>query len=121
MSELVINIESSTLNNKLYRRVIYTTPQMQLVLMSLLPGEDIPMEIHPTSQFMRVEGGTALVQIGNMVYNLRKDDIAIIPANTYHYVKNLGNEELSLYLIYSPPEHLDGEITIRQPAPLALF
>jgi mannose-6-phosphate isomerase-like protein (cupin superfamily) len=79
---------------------------MQLVLMSLSPGEEIGMEIHPhTSQFIRVESGMARVYIGRKMYILRDGDAVIIPPRKKHKIINNGHEDLKLYTIYSPPEH----------------
>ena len=98
------NIERLTLNNNNYRKVIYTTEQTQLVLMSLLPSEDIPLEIHKkTTQFIRVESGTGICYINNERYNLKDGDAIVIPQNTKHYIK--ATSELKLYTLYSPPEH----------------
>ena len=46
-----INIEKETIKNKLYRKVIYTDKNQQIVLMSLNMGEYIPMETHKVTQF----------------------------------------------------------------------
>lgn len=100
------NIESKTLTNKYYRKVLYTTAQQQLVLMCLRPNEDIPKERHShTTQFIRIEKGTACITIGSKKYNVSDGDVVVIPANTWHYVLNSGKENLHLYTIYSPPEH----------------
>lgn len=114
-----VNIEKLTIANKNYRKVLYTTEQTQLVLMSLLPSEDIPLEKHNnTTQFIRIEQGTCVTYIGNdpkeMKQSRLKDgDIIIVPANTYHYVK--PTTELKLYTLYSPPEHPKNLIQKRQP------
>lgn len=106
MSGYKTNIERDTLTNTDYRKVIYTTPQMQLVLMSLIPGEDIPWEIHEhTTQFIRVESGRAVIKIEDSKYLLKDGDAVVIPNGTRHYVKNTGDVELKLYTLYSPPEH----------------
>ena len=41
-----INIEKETLANNNFRKVLYTAKHCQLVLMSLLPNEEIGMEVH---------------------------------------------------------------------------
>jgi len=52
------NIEEATLENNNFRKVLYTAKHSQLVLMSLLPNEDIGMEVHPDNdQFFRFEKG----------------------------------------------------------------
>jgi len=40
------NIEKATLENSNFRKVLYTAKHSQLVLMSLLPNEEIGMEVH---------------------------------------------------------------------------
>lgn len=52
------NIEKDALANKDFRKVLYTAKHLQLVLMTLKPGEDIGLETHPTiDQFFRFESG----------------------------------------------------------------
>ena len=105
------NIEKETLENDCYRKVLSTEKHMQLVVMSLKPGEDIPMEVHEThDQFFRVESGKAMVQINDEEFNLAEDEIIIVPAGAKHYVKNAGEKDLKLYTIYAPPEHPDGTV-----------
>ena len=58
------NIEQDTLANNFFRRVVFTGPKSQLVLMSLLPSEEIGTEIHPDNdQFFRFEKGVGKVII----------------------------------------------------------
>ena len=101
------NIEKETLENKNYRKVLFTGEKMQLVVMSLKPQEDIPMETHNyIDQFIRIEEGEALVRVGDEEFNLKDDDVVVIPAGNRHYVKNTSKDkELKLYTIYAAPEH----------------
>lgn len=104
------NIESATTRNNYYRKVLFTTRSMQLVVMSLAPGEDIGMEKHPhTSQFIRVEKGRGKAVLGKRsatVYRLKDNDAVIIPPNTWHNIVNTSKRRpLKLYTIYCPPEH----------------
>lgn len=107
-------LESSTLNNNAYRRVVNTTKQQQLVLMSLNKGQEIGNEKHEkTSQFIRVEKGMLkIVQDQDTkdekVWILQDGDSITIPQNTYHNV--IAVEPTKLYTIYSPPEHPDNLI-----------
>lgn len=105
-------IEEQTLANSNFRQVIFTGVHSQLVLMSLLPKEEIGMEVHPnTDQFFRVEKGQGKI-IMNGEESLVSDGFAmVIPAGTNHNVINLSEtEELKLYTIYSPAHHKDGVI-----------
>lgn len=98
------NIERQTISNKYYRKVLSTTPQMQLVLMNIPSGEEIGDEIHPTTtQFIRVESGTGVAYVSGHRFNLKDGDALIIPPNSRHNIKSTKN--LKLYTIYSPPEH----------------
>lgn len=116
MSEVFItNIEDETLNNKNYRKVLYTSTNlhgMQLVVMSLKPGEEIGMEKHSSAdQFIRIEQGEAIVEIGKtkkMIYKLDVNDSILIPAGTWHNLINSNDHyPLKLYTLYTPPQHKD--------------
>jgi len=111
----ITNIEDATLNNKNYRKVLYTSTNlhgMQLVVMSLKPGEEIGMEKHSSAdQFIRIEQGEAIIQIGKTkkeVYILSVNDSILIPAGTWHNVVNSNDHyPLKIYTLYTPPEHKD--------------
>lgn len=113
----VINIDEATKRNNNYRTALWTGKHLQLTLMSIKPGEDIGLEIHPAiDQFLRVEDGQGLAQMGHSKNNLnyqRKvyDGFAIfIPAGTWHNVINTGNKPLKMYSIYAPPQHPHGTV-----------
>jgi mannose-6-phosphate isomerase-like protein (cupin superfamily) len=105
----IINIEEATVKNTLYRNVLYTGPHLQLVLMSLLPGEEIGEEIHNTGdQFIRVEAGTAEFVLDDDRKTAQNGDAVVIPQGMRHNVINVGKNELKLYVLYSQPEHPDA-------------
>lgn len=112
MAGYVTNIEQATLENEDYRRVLFTGPNMQLVLMTLRPGEEIGLETHDEhDQFIRVEGGTGKVRLDNEEHELSDGVSVVIPAGTRHNVTNTSSTEpLRLYTLYSPPEHAQGTI-----------
>ncbi len=108
-----INIEQAAKGNSDFRRVLYTGKTSQLVLMSLIPGEEIGNEKHDTiDQFIRVESGQAKVILNNgeTEYQLTDGFAVIIPAQTWHNVINTGTSDLKLYTLYSPPGHKDGVV-----------
>lgn len=111
-----VNLEQRTLRNRAYRRVLYTAPGLQLVLMSLEPGSSIGWESHSrTSQFIRVEAGRARVDMGGSKRYLSAGDAAVIPAGTRHNVTNVSPlGRLQLYTIYSRQEHRPGLVQQRQ-------
>ena len=112
MSGYMINLEEETLNNQDYRRVLYTAPHSQLVLMSIAPGDDIGEEVHAEhDQFIRVEKGVGLAIIGDSQYDLADGVAIIIPAGQRHNVINTSQTEpLQLYTVYTPPEHPDQKV-----------
>lgn len=108
----ITNIEKTTKENTDYRRVLYTTNNMQLVVMNILPGGEIGNEAHHLDQFIRVEEGEAKAVLGNGAEeHILSDDFAIIiPAGTWHNIINTGGKQLKLYTLYAPPEHKDKVI-----------
>lgn len=106
-----INIEKETLENNNFRKVLYTTQGTQLVLMSLIKGEDIGVEIHTENdQFFRFEAGQGKVIIDNNEYSIAADDVIIVPRGATHNVINTGDSDLKMYTLYSPPHHKDGTV-----------
>lgn len=107
-----MNITKITLENNAYRKIIQTSTHMQLVVMSLLPNEDIPLETHDThDQFFNIVDGQCLIEANGKSYDLVSGMIMIVKAGNPHYVKNLSStDKVKLYTIYSPAEHPDGLI-----------
>ncbi len=112
MTGYVTNIERDTLANEDYRRVLFTGPNTQLVLMTLRPGEEIGLETHGGhDQFIRVEAGTGYVELDGERHQLRDGSAVVIPSGARHNVVNSSEREtLRLYTLYSPPEHPDGTV-----------
>lgn len=110
MTGFVGNIEALTLSNTSFRHVLFTGQHAQLVVMSLLPNEDIGFEVHEiVDQFFRIEKGEGKVIIDSKEYVIKNGDAFIIPAGTKHNVINTSSKNpLKLYTIYSPPHHKDG-------------
>lgn len=103
------NIEELTVENTNFRKVLYTGEQMQLVLMSLKPGEDIGSEIHgENDQFFRFDAGKGKVVINETEYEVEDGDAVIVPKGAEHNVINTSDDEdLKFYTIYSPSHHKD--------------
>lgn len=111
MRGFVDDIEKLTEENTDFRRVLYTGKNLQLVLMSIQPGDDIGEEVHDDrDQFFRVEQGNGEVSIDGHRTPVAADDAFIVPAGARHNVKSTGDEPLRLYTIYGPPEHREGTV-----------
>ena len=106
------NIEKLTLDNDNFRQVLYTGPHSQLVAMSLLPNEEIGLEVHTDNdQFFRFEKGAGKVIIDGHEYTVGDGDAVIVPAGAQHNVINTSaSTALKLYTIYSPAHHRDGVV-----------
>ncbi len=105
------NIETETLENTHFRKVLYTGHYSQLVVMSLLPGEDIGREVHEhNDQFIRVEQGEGLAFIDGVETAITDDFAIVIPAGSEHNITNTGQETMKLYTVYGPAEHRDGVV-----------
>ena len=111
MKGYITNIERTTLENEDFRRVLYTAKNIQLVLMSLEPNEEIGEEVHKLDQFIRIEMGEAKAILDGVEHRLPSDHAVVIPAGTRHNIINTSETEtLKLYTLYAPPEHKDGVV-----------
>ena len=105
-------IEKETVKNEDFRRVLYTGKFSQLVLMSLKPGEEIGEETHDdVDQFFRFEQGKGVVIIDDVEHEIKDGYAIIVPSGAKHNVINTSKKnDLKLYTLYSPPEHLDAVV-----------
>lgn len=112
MAGHIVNIERESVDNTAFRRVLYTAPNLQLVVMTLHPGEEIGMEIHDEGdQFIRVEGGDGEAILNGDRHQLGDGTSVVIPAGVEHNIVNTSSDRpLHLYTIYTPPEHPDGTV-----------
>lgn len=112
MTGYVADIEKATKDNTNFRKVLFTGPNSQLVVMSLKPGEDIGEEIHSdVDQFIRIEEGVGKVILNGEETEVKDDWATVVPAGAKHNLINTSEEkDLKLYTVYTPAEHKDGTI-----------
>jgi mannose-6-phosphate isomerase-like protein (cupin superfamily) len=113
----IANIEQLTVENDNFRKVLYTGQFSQLVLMGLLPGEEIGNEVHDVDQFFRFEKGRGKVVLNSEngavgdSHTVADGSAVIVPAGTWHNIINVSEtESLKLYSLYCPPHHRDGVV-----------
>lgn len=107
----VKNLEKDTEENDNFRKVLNTTEKSQLVVMSLLPGEDIGEEVHnDVDQFIRIEEGKGKAILDGEETEIEEGFGVVIPAGTLHNIINTGDEKMKLYTVYTPPNHPEGTI-----------
>ena len=112
MTGFIDNIEKSTQENTNFRKVLFTGAHSQLVLMSLLPKEEIGMEVHPNvDQFFRIESGEGKVVMNGEESIFSDGFVFVVPAGVNHNIINTSDTKtLKLYTIYSPANHKPGVI-----------
>lgn len=111
MKGYITNIEKNSLENENFRTVLYTAKNSQLVVMSLLPGEDIGEEVHHLDQFLRCESGDGRAVLNGVSYDISDSFAVLVPAGALHNIINTSSDKsLKLYTLYSPPNHKDGTI-----------
>ena len=110
MKGFIKNIEDISIKNEEFRQVLYTAENIQLVVMSLKPKEEIGMEIHELDQFFRVEEGTGEALLEGIRTNTSAGFAVLVPAGTNHNIINTGSVPLKLYTLYAPPNHRDGVV-----------
>ncbi len=112
MTGYTINIKEKTLQNENFREVLHTSRYSQLVVMSLLPNEEIGMEVHDVvDQFIRIEQGEAKAILNGEEFVFSDGMAIVVPAGAEHNIINTSSEnKLKLYTIYSPADHRDKTI-----------
>lgn len=113
----VTDIEAATLGNDTYRSTLWTGANLQVTVMSLEPGHEVGLEVHDDhDQFLRLEEGTARVQMGPAADALTFDETVgddwavFVPAGSWHNLTNVGDGPLRLYSVYAPAEHPHGTV-----------
>lgn len=87
--------------------MVYTDSNSQTALMSLLPKEDIGMEVHPeTTQYIYIVKGVGEATVGKKHYALGPGVMVPIHPGARHNIINASKtQRLQLFTIYTPPEH----------------
>jgi mannose-6-phosphate isomerase-like protein (cupin superfamily) len=93
-----------------FRRVVFTGPHSQLVLMCLPPGEEIGEERHDADQLFYFVDGSGVAMIDGQPSKVEEHDAVLVPAGTLHNFRNTGDRPLRLFTSYAPPQHADGTV-----------
>ena len=110
-------IEKLTKENDNFRKVIKTGKYSQVVLMTLLPGEDIGNEVHKTvDQILVFMEGEGKAKVGNEEFEIKPGVMAFVDAGAWHNFTNTGLKPLKLYTIYSPANHPADRVQKEKPA-----
>jgi mannose-6-phosphate isomerase-like protein (cupin superfamily) len=101
-----VDIAAAARSNDAFRRVLHTTGHVQLVVMTLQPGEDIGAEVHEhNDQVLSFIDGGVRADVAGETRQVGPGDVVVVPAGTEHNFTNVGAEPARLYTLYSPPDH----------------
>lgn len=106
----IIEIKEAAKENTSFRKVLFTAAKSQVVLMSLLPSEEIGSEIHESDQLLYAVKGEGVAVINGVREPFEKGAILCVPAGAKHNVANTGARSLKLFTIYAPPQHASGTV-----------
>jgi mannose-6-phosphate isomerase-like protein (cupin superfamily) len=101
-----VDIAEAARANEAFRRVLHTTGHVQLVVMTLRPGEDIGTEVHEhNDQVLSFVEGSVRADVAGETRQVGPGDVVVVPAGTEHNFTNIGAGPARLYTLYSPPDH----------------
>ena len=105
------NIIKQTEENTNFRKVLFTGAKSQLVVMSIPQGGEIGAEVHKhTEQTLFFLSGTGEGELDGEKFPIVAGDVVVVVPGVNHNFKNTGVEDLKVYTIYTPPNHIDGRI-----------
>jgi mannose-6-phosphate isomerase-like protein (cupin superfamily) len=94
--------------NDYFQREVYLDKRVQVVLMSLAPGEEIGMETHRADQTTFFVQGTGQAIIDGATSSVSANHMIVIPQGAEHNIINKGSEPLKLFSVYAPPAEPHG-------------
>lgn len=105
------NIINETQKNLNFRRVLFTGRNSQLVLMNIPPGGEIGAETHQyTEQTLFFLSGTGESELNGKKFPIGPGDAVVVVPGTEHNFRNTGTQDLKIYTVYAPPNHIDGRV-----------
>ncbi len=105
------NIIKDAEENENFRRVLFTGPKSQLVVMSIPPGGEVGEETHKyTEQTLFFLSGTGEGLLDDKKFSIGPGDVVVVTAGTKHNFINTGAVDLKIYTVYAPPNHIDGRV-----------
>jgi mannose-6-phosphate isomerase-like protein (cupin superfamily) len=94
--------------NKHFQKEVYLDENVQIVLMSLEPGEDIGEETHDADQTTFFVSGEGQAVVDGSKSKVGANHMVVIPKGACHNIVNKGDEPLKLYSVYAPPAEPAG-------------
>ncbi len=110
MAGYYVDIKERTRENVNFREILFTGQLIQLLVMSLKPGETMGLETYlDTDQFICVEEGNGKAVLDGLEYELKPGLAIIVPAGAEHNIINTSSTKaLRLYTVCIPPDYAEG-------------
>lgn len=94
-----------------FRRVVITGREMQVVVMTLQPGEEIGAETHEGhDQILLFVDGEGEAVLDGDSSTVSAGDLSFVHAGVHHNFINTGDQPLRIITAYAPPEHPAGTV-----------
>jgi mannose-6-phosphate isomerase-like protein (cupin superfamily) len=107
----IVNIIKETQENTNFRKVLFTGSNSQLVAMRIPVGGEIGEETHEhVEQSLFFLSGSATAVLNDQEKPVAAGEVLVVTPGTKHNVINTGTEELKIYTVYAPPNHIDGRV-----------
>lgn len=105
------NIIKASQENINFRQVLFTGTNSQLVVMSIPPGGEVGEETHKyTEQTLFFLSGRGEGMLDDKKFPILPGDVVVVTAGTKHNFWNTGTQDLKIYTVYTPPNHIDGRV-----------
>ncbi len=105
------SITRDTKDNSNFRKVLFTGPRSQLVVMDIPPGGEIGKETHEhVEQTLFFLSGSGKAILNGVESSVVAGDAVVVTPGTEHNFINDGSEPLKIYTVYAPPNHIDGRV-----------
>lgn len=105
------DLVAATRTNKDFRRVLRTGDHLQVVAMTIAPGESIGAETHPDhDQVLFFVDGEGEAVLDGESSPVGPGDFVFVHAGVHHDFRNTGDTPLRIATAYAPPEHEPGTV-----------
>jgi mannose-6-phosphate isomerase-like protein (cupin superfamily) len=96
------------ISNKFFQKEVYLDKNVQIVMMSIEPGDDIGEETHEADQTTFFVAGEGQAILDGHRTKVTPNHMVVIPQGTKHNIINKGDEPLKLFTVYAPPAEEPG-------------
>ena len=105
------DLMAATRANDDFRRVLQTGDHLQVVAMTIAPGEAIGAETHPDhDQVLFFVEGVGEAVLDGESSPVGPGDFVFVHAGVHHDFRNTGDAPLRIATAYAPPEHEPGTV-----------